>query len=113
MVEFLENYAIILDSHRSDRLWLGVPKYTTRREIANRLKWQSNYDDRGLLSFILEPGEFTQPMPLQKPEQPWHLNTEVLLDQDKALLNQLESRIVDALNNLHVVIIDRMLGCLL
>jgi hypothetical protein len=67
------------------------------------LNWQSNHDDRGLLSFILEPGEFTRPIPLQKPEQPWHLNTEVLLDQGKDSLIQLESRIIDALYNLHVV----------
>jgi hypothetical protein len=103
MVEFLEDYATILTSHRSDHLWLGVPKYTTRREIASYLNWQSNHDDRGLLSFILEPGEFTRPIPLQKPEQPWHLNTEVLLDQGKDSLIQLESRIIDALYNLHVV----------
>ncbi|MDT8898537.1 DNA double-strand break repair nuclease NurA [Thermanaerothrix sp. 4228-RoL] len=103
MLEFLEAYATILTSSRSDHLWLAIPKYTTRREIASRLKWSTNHDDRALLSFILEPGELTFPTPLQNPSQPWHLNIEGLNDRNKSSLEQTVSHVTEALYNLQVV----------
>lgn len=69
----LSRYLQILDSRRTDRIWVAAPKYSTLREIGDHMKWPSNLDDRGLLSSILNPGEYTLPMTIQKPAQPWHL----------------------------------------
>jgi hypothetical protein len=74
VLSFLEAYRTALASARSDRCWVAIPKYTTRREIGQKLGWPDTHDDRGLLSFLLEPGEYTSPIVLQQPSQPWHLN---------------------------------------
>lgn len=74
VVSFLDAYREILASSRSDRCWLAIPKYTTRREIGQEMGWPNTYDDRGLLSFLLAPGEYTSPRDLQQPSEPWHLN---------------------------------------
>lgn len=71
----LEAYQVILKAHRSDKYWVAVPKYTTRREIGERSQWPESQDDRSILTGILEPGEITQPVELKEPEKPWHLNT--------------------------------------
>jgi hypothetical protein len=73
--DILEAYLLILRSHRSDKYWVAVPKYTTRREIGELLKWPESQDDRSILTGVLEPGEITQPTELKRPEKPWHLNT--------------------------------------
>lgn len=71
---FLDAYLEILASRRSDHCWLAIPKYTTRREIGQEMGWPNTSDDRSLLSFVLEAGEYTRPRPLQPPSEPWHLN---------------------------------------
>jgi hypothetical protein len=71
---YLTAYQTVLASQRSDRCWIAAPKYTTRREIGKQLGWPETHDDRGLLSILLSPGEFTAPRPLQPPDQSWHLN---------------------------------------
>ena len=73
--DFLTHYHTILESQRSDKLWVGIPKYTTKRELGERFNWSKHYDDRAILTAILEPGEFTSPTPLTPPSQPWHLKT--------------------------------------
>jgi len=70
---FLEHYRIILEAKRSDKLWVGIPKYTTKRELGEKFNWPSHYDDRAILTTILLPDEFTTPIPLTSPSQPWHL----------------------------------------
>jgi hypothetical protein len=70
---YLKAYHTLLSSSRTDRCWLAIPKYSTRREIGQHLEWPENFDDRGILSLLLEPGEFTAPMTLQQPSEPWHL----------------------------------------
>lgn len=96
---FLEVYLTILASTRSDRCWLAIPKYTTRREIGQKMGWPDKYDDRGLLSFLLESGEYTSPRPLQQPPEPWHLNlnplepatkTTAVADKIIALLGEIQ-----------------------
>jgi hypothetical protein len=72
--EYLEAYKIILRSERSDKNYVGLPKYSTRREIGIKAGWQSNHDDRGLLTLLMQPGELTQPISLEQPRQAWHFN---------------------------------------
>jgi hypothetical protein len=70
---FLGFYKTILESRRSDKVWAGVPKYTTKRELGEKFGWASHYDDRAILTSILNAGEFTKPITLGPPSQPWHL----------------------------------------
>ena len=71
--EFLDCYKTILKATRTDKLWVGIPKYTTNREIGEEFGWLPYYDDRAILTTILNPGEFTSPILLKQPNQPWHL----------------------------------------
>ncbi len=70
---FLNSYKTILESSRTDKLWVSMPKYTTKRELGKELNWSSHYDDRAILTTILSPGEFTKPILLEEPQSPWHL----------------------------------------
>jgi len=71
----LKSYVTILLSERTDKVFAGVPKYTTRKEITKTLSDCGEYEDRGLLTFVLEAGEFVGPHELEKPQQPWHIGT--------------------------------------
>jgi hypothetical protein len=61
------NYHSLLTAERADRIWVSVPKYTTKREIAERLQIDQQLDDRALCTLILNPGEFIGPVPLGRP----------------------------------------------
>ncbi len=61
----LEKYSEILSGKRTDKITAAIPKYSRRNEICESIGI-SDYDDRGLLSLILNPGEFTNPMPMIK-----------------------------------------------
>lgn len=69
---FLQAYAAVLRAERSDRQYVALPKYSTRREIGERMGWPETYEDRGLLTQILEPGELTRPLLLGE-DEPWHI----------------------------------------
>jgi len=97
--DFLESYKTVLESFRTDKLWVSMPKYTTRRELGKRLIWSSHYDDRAILTTILSPGEFTSPIPLEEPQQPWHLR---LPFKDKEL-ERLKDEVISAINRLYVI----------
>lgn len=99
----LEAYLTILASTRSDRCWLAIPKYTTRREIGQGMGWPDTYDDRGLLSFLLEPGEYTSPRSLQQPAEPWHLNLAPLEPTTRETTSRIAEKIISALGEIQVV----------
>lgn len=103
VVLFLEAYLIVLASTRSDRCWLAIPKYTTKREIGQEMGWSDMYDDRGLLSFLLEPGEYTRPKPLQEPTQPWHLNLSPLAPVKKAEAERITEKVISSLGEIQVL----------
>jgi hypothetical protein len=69
----LEAYKEILQSQRTDKTYVGVPKYTTRNEVTQGLNI-SGYEDRGFLSFILNAGEYVGPIEIQKPDSKWHID---------------------------------------
>jgi len=98
-VQFLKDYKMILESSRTDKLWVSIPKYTTRRELGKMLNWSSHYDDRAILTTILSPGEFTSPIPLEKPQQPWHLR----LPSNDEELERLKDEVISAINRIHVM----------
>ncbi|MGD9496126.1 MAG: DNA double-strand break repair nuclease NurA [Armatimonadota bacterium] len=88
---FLANYHSVLAGARSDRTPVAVPKYTARREIGASLGWPPEYDDKAMLTLLLRPGEFSEPMPLQETDQPWHLNTAALGGIQPGLMNAAKS----------------------
>jgi len=112
--EFLENcstyieaYLTILRSERSDKHFVALPKYSTRREIGRELDWSENYDDRGMLTMLLDPGELTKPRPLEHPQDnegniTWHLNTQRLPASVKQQATELADEVVSALRPLRV-----------
>jgi hypothetical protein len=100
---FLEAYLNVLTSIRSDRCWVAIPKYTTRREIGRKMKWPETYDYRGLLSFLLEPGEYTSPTVLQQPSDPWHLNLDPLASAVRQTAERIANQIVTSLGEIRVV----------
>ncbi|MCL0083608.1 DNA double-strand break repair nuclease NurA [Thermodesulfovibrionales bacterium] len=74
--ESLTAYSKTVGNIRSDKLWVGMPKYTTHREVGAMLNWGQAYDDRALLTLVLTAGELTKPIDFEQPEQPWHLSFE-------------------------------------
>ena len=100
---FLEAYYCLLDPPRNDRQWVAIPKYTSRREIGEKLGWPDSHDDRGLLSSILEPGEYTSPALLST--YSWHLGTAVVNDfTDVAIpkeIDRIVEQVLQSLNRVH------------
>lgn len=102
-IEFMEAYREILRPSRWDKCYVGLPKYTTRREIGRRLGWPENQDDRGLLTFLLEAGELTKPLPLEQPRQAWHLATGMLEAELRVPLEELARQVAAALQRIRVL----------
>jgi hypothetical protein len=97
--QFLKDYKMILESSRTDKLWVSMPKYTTRKELGKMLSWSSHFDDRAILTTILSPGEFTLPIPLERPQQPWHLR--ILSNSEE--LERLKEEVISAINRIYVM----------
>lgn len=72
-LEYLKAYCGILRPSRSDKHYVGLPKYSSRREIGKIIQAREGHEDRGVLTFLLQSGELTRPMRLEQPDEPWHL----------------------------------------
>ncbi len=99
---YLDAYRTILRSERSDKYYIALPKYSTRREIGRRMRWPNDHDDRGILTLLLKPGELTTPLPLEQPEQQWHLNTGRLDPAIKEDVEEIVEEIIAALGDVRV-----------
>ncbi|MGC9001200.1 DNA double-strand break repair nuclease NurA [Caldisericum sp.] len=95
--QFLENYKIILKS--TNKSWVGIPKYTTKRELGKMYNWPDEYDDRAILTIILSPGEFTKPIKIEKPKQPWHLKVPF----DNQEIKQLRDEVISAIDDIYII----------
>jgi hypothetical protein len=112
--EFLQNcpaylaaFLTLLRSERSDKHYIALPKYSTRREIGTALGWPPAHDDRGMLTLLLNPGELTRPMPLEHPRDAqgnlsWHLNTGSVPGEIRKDVAGLADEIISALGAVHV-----------
>ncbi len=103
VIEFLEAYREILQPSRHDTCYVGLPKYTTRREIGRQLGWPENQDDRGLLTFLLKTGELTKPLALEQPRQAWHLATGMLAPELRKPVEELARQIQSAVQRIRVL----------
>ncbi|MGB8299109.1 MAG: DNA double-strand break repair nuclease NurA, partial [Polyangia bacterium] len=99
---FLDAYHTVLNSNRTDKLWIGCPKYTSLREIGKKLSWPEHYDDRALLTSVLNAGEFTIPVAYELAGYNWHIN---LTKEQKihVAITQKLHEIVGAIKKLHIV----------
>lgn len=103
--EYLNAYLELLCSERSDKHYIALPKYSTRREIGTQLGWPKGHDDRGMLTLLLNPGELTKPVELEHPRDSdgkvtWHLNTGHLESRKK--VHEIAKEIVSALQSVKV-----------
>ena len=64
--------------------------------------WKQIQDDRGLLTLLLEPGEFTQPLALQPPDSDWHISCSQLPAEKKELAKDLIDDALLYLDGIHV-----------
>ena len=104
---YLEAYLTILRAERSDKHFVALPKYSTRQEIGRKLDWPKNYDDRGMLTLLLNPGELTKPVAFDHPQDSqgnptWHLNVPGFPDESKERARELADGVVSALGPLRV-----------
>jgi hypothetical protein len=74
--EFLNNYSQIVSNKRSDKVWIYLPKYTTKRELKTKYgsQWPFEYDDKAILTQILMPGELVGPLVIEHPDSNWHFS---------------------------------------
>ena len=96
--DFLISYKKILEFKDSYKYYLGIPKYTSRNDIGKNLHWPENYDDRAILTLILDPGEFTRPK-LFTSEEGWH----VRLPYENEELRVLMQQVISGIKNLSVI----------
>jgi hypothetical protein len=101
-LRYLEAYRAIVRSERSDKQYVALPKYSTRREIGKEVGWPDGFDDRGMLTLLLNPGELTKPRLLEQPGQPWHINAARLPQAVRAGIEALAGDAIDALCRVHV-----------
>ncbi|HXV88229.1 MAG TPA: DNA double-strand break repair nuclease NurA [Nitrososphaeraceae archaeon] len=95
---FLVSYKKILKFHDTEKYFLGIPKYTSRNDIGKNLHWPENYDDRAILTLILDPGEFTRPK-LFTSEEGWHVRLPYEDEELKILMQQ----VISGIKNLSVI----------
>ena len=100
-IRFLTHYRDILKCPRSDKAYVGLPKYATKREIGELAGWSAQHDDRSLLTLLLEPGEYTQPLPIS--DSDFHLNIHNTESENVVELDSVVGEIISALKVVHVV----------
>ncbi|MHB8645835.1 MAG: DNA double-strand break repair nuclease NurA [Thermomicrobiales bacterium] len=100
---YLSSYQTVLRSQRSDKCWVALPKYTTRREIGQRCHWPESLDDRAMLTSVLRPGEMTRPIGLNAPKQPWHLNISPVHSGDAQAVGVITKDIIQRLEDIRVL----------
>lgn len=105
MRDMLVSYLEVLQSKKVGKLYVGVPKYSSRAEIINNLVSTHNLteptlgrlNDKGLLTHILRPGEVVGPLPLTASSDRWHLSGV------PSSLTNIRDQIINALYELYVL----------
>jgi hypothetical protein len=101
--ERLDDLARVLCSADPLRCWVGVPKYTARRDLAIRLGLNQQFDDRALLTILLAPGEFTWPIPVTTGRRPHAFGLDLLPDTLRLRASSSIERVLRAVDRLRVV----------
>jgi len=101
--ERLDDLARVLCSADPPRCWVGVPKYTARRDLAILLGLNQQFDDRALLTILLAPGEFTWPIPVTTGRRPHAFGLNLLPDTLRLRASSSIERVLRAVDQLRVV----------
>lgn len=115
--ETLKNLLKVITSRKSDQIFVGVPKYSSRNEICHHLSSMelegfkeinlTEYNDKALLSLILKPDEIVGPIKLRKEEEEgkWHLSGQSKIEEviGKNLSRDYIDQIISALEKLYVI----------
>jgi hypothetical protein len=101
--ERLDDLARVLCSADPPRCWVGVPKYTARRDLAIRLGLNQQFDDRALLTILLAPGEFTWPIPVTTGRRPHAFGLDLLPDTLRLRASSSIERMLRGVDRLRVV----------
>jgi hypothetical protein len=100
--EYLTAYLELIAGERSDKQYIALPKYSTRREFGRELDWPEGHDDRGVLTLLLQPGELTRPRILEQPGQDWHLYLSGKFQELHPRTKELSAQIVEKLKSVHL-----------
>lgn len=116
--ETLKNLLKVITYRKSDQIFVGVPKYSSRNEICHLLLSLGDgrfkeidlmeYNDKALLSLIMRPDEIVGPIKLRKMEEEegkWHLSgqskIERLVGKDRS--KEYIDQIISTLGKLYVI----------
>lgn len=99
----LELLLRLLDPPDHRQSWVGIPKYTTRREVASLLGVKDKIDDRALLTSLLEPGEYTRPMTLRQARHPHSFGISVIPAHYRARTDHLVHKVLQRVDTLQAV----------
>jgi hypothetical protein len=100
---YLTAYVKILSSTRTDKQYIGCPKYSTRREIGRQLGWPESHDDRGLLTLVLDAGQLTRPVPLEQPTGSWHITIDRVSPEIRSQIQPYTEQVPGLLQGVHVL----------
>jgi len=95
--ESIKSYEKILISKRSDQIFAAVPKYTTHKVISRDYLNFNEFEDRGLLSFILKAGEFVGPIQFKSSISDYEITNVPSFLRDKF------KRVVSAINDINII----------
>jgi hypothetical protein len=95
-----ESYSKIVTCERTDKIFAAIPKYTTKTEISRDILGLNSYEDRGLLTFVLESGDLVGPVPVQNTNEDKNVN---LKHVESMNLDQSLNQIFDGLKELQVL----------
>lgn len=98
----LQTLREVTAGERSDRSYVGLPKYSTVRELSERYGLNSPYDDRTLASLVLRPGEYLGPISLAASEE-LHIQLQGSILSGANDLTQLRDEAIRAVNSGYVV----------
>ena len=98
---YLEAYLHVLKSNSADKQYVALPKYSTRREIGVALDWPASYDDRGILSILLNEGELTRPRTLDCNN--WRFDANKLPRPHNRSVAEIADEVLSALEQVHVI----------
>lgn len=96
--DFSNSYRKILLDYEAEKTWISIPKYTSRNDIGKQFHWPEIYDDRAILTMVLEPGEYTSPS-LFTDQEAWHSN----LPYQDSRLETLMNDIICGIKNLYFI----------
>jgi hypothetical protein len=88
--ETVEAVKTIIQASRSDKIFVAAPKYTTKKELSDLLGL-SGYEDRGLLSFVMESGEYVGPIPKAATSNPYEI--ERISDSYRSFVSEYMDRV--------------------